>query len=340
MKAVQIVKTGPPESLKIVDIPAPEPGENELLIKVHVTGVNFADILCRQGLYPEAPPRPFVPGYEVAGTVEAKHDSVQGFKTSDRVIGLSNFGGYAEFAVCNANFVRPLNSSISFEEGAAVPVNWLTAYHCLYGTGLLEKDFKVLVHSAAGGVGIAALQLLKSAGCFIIGVAGTKEKKDFLKQFGVNLAINYRDEDFAGRVVKETGKRSLDIILDATGGKNFKKEWKLLRANGRIVSFGAASFSGKNKLAIFFKLTTQFKTNILRLMGNSHGVYGVNIRKIVEESPGLAGRSFDEVMKFIESHGIKPVIDSSYSLEKAGEAHKRLESGKSIGKIVLTNDQK
>ena len=338
MKAVQIVKKGPPESLEIVDLPVPEPKDDEVLVKVSAAGVNFADILARTGLYNEAPNMPFVPGYEVAGTVERRGKSVSNLSEGQRITGLTNFGGYAEYAVCKGKLVRPLTGSMTFEEGASIPVNWLTAYHCLYFTGLLERGYKVLLHAAAGGVGLAAVQLLKNAGCYVIGLAGTEEKIEYLKNYGVELVINYRKEDFSKRIEEKLGGKSIDIILDSYGGKSFKKEWKLLRPNGRIVSFGVASFAGKSKLTIAWSIFRHFKASILHLLGNSHGIYGVGMQKIIAGRPDLTEKAFDEVMALIEPGTCKPVIDSSFSIKDVSQAHSRLESGKSIGKIILTFD--
>lgn len=338
MKAVHIVKPGPPDSLKIVDLPVPEPNDDEVLVKVNAAGVNFADILARTGLYNAAPSKPFVPGFEVSGTVERTGKRVTVIKAGQRVTGLTDFGGYAEYAVCKGNLVRPIADSMTFEDGASIPVNWITAYHCLYFTGPLEKGYKILLHAAGGGVGLAALQLLKNAGCYVIGLAGTDEKIEYLRNFGADLAINYKQEDFAKRIETETGGRSIDIILDSYGGKSFKKEWRLLRANGRIVSLGVASFAGKGKLTIAWDIFRHFKASILHLLGNSHGIYGVNMQKIFAHRPDLAEKGFDVVMTLIESGTCKPVVDSTYPIESVSEAHSRLESGKSTGKVVVTFD--
>ena len=339
MKAVHIVKPGPPETLEIVDLPVPEPKDDEVLVNVNAAGVNFADILMRTGLYRTAPARPFVPGFEVSGTVERIGKSVSEFSEGQRITGLTDFAGYAEYAVCKGSLIRPLIDSLTFEEGASIPVNWLTAYHCLYFTGPLDKGYKVLVHAAAGGVGIAAIQMLKKAGCSVIGLAGTEEKIEYLRNYGVDCVINYRRENFSKRIIDKFGLKSIDIVLDSYGGKSFKKEWKLLKPNGRIISLGVASIAGKSKLSIAWDVIRYFKASILHLIGNSQGIYGVAMQKIFESRPDLTERAFDEVMQLIESGTSKPVIDSTYSINDVSHAHSRLESGKSIGKVVLTFDQ-
>ncbi|MFC1553829.1 zinc-binding alcohol dehydrogenase family protein [candidate division KSB1 bacterium] len=337
MRAIQIIKSGSPESLKIVELPIPEPREKEVLIKVFASGVNFADVLARQGLYPDSPDLPFVPGYETAGIVEKCGKNTDDFQPGDRVVGLTNFGGYAEYAVSPQIFTRKLDPSISFTAAASIPVNWITAYHCLFFTGPVNKDDKVLIHAAAGGVGSAVVQLLKNHGCYIIGTTGSNEKAEYLKDSGVDLVINYKEEDFADIVTKHFGRESIDIIIDSVGGDYYNKEWKLLRANGRIVSLGVASFSGRSKIYIMLFLLKKFRTNILKLLGNSQGVYGVNIRKIFVQRPDLAGAAFDEIMKLLKSGRINPVIDKVYALEDAYKAHRRLENGENTGKIILEN---
>jgi len=233
MKAVQITGHGAPGMLKLVDAPDPEPSDDQVLIKVEAAGINFADILSRQGLYADAPPPPFVPGYEVAGTIAGIGKDVRDLKEGDRVTALCGFGGYAEYAISVPLFTRKLADNVSFYSGAAVPVNWTTAYHSIYLTGPVNAGDRALVHAAAGATGIAAVKMLKASGCTVFGTAGSDRKVGFLKNIGVDYPINYREEDFVKAVKKAVGERALDLIIDSIGGVSIRKGLKL--AHGKPI---------------------------------------------------------------------------------------------------------
>ncbi|MFC1564564.1 zinc-binding dehydrogenase [candidate division KSB1 bacterium] len=336
MKAVYITKTGSSEFLEVREAPVPEPAPDEILVKIHAAGVNFADILAAQGYYPDAPKTPFIPGYEVAGVVEKSGAEAGRFRTGQRVVGFTLFGGYAEYAVCKEFAVQEMDENLSFEESASIPVNWLTAYWSIYNTGLVFKGIRALVHAAAGGVGTAAVQLLKLEEAEIFGTAGSDEKLKFMRDLGVDHPVNYRNEDFQEAVEKIRGRKSLDLIIDSIGPDYLKKGLKLLRPNGRIVTMGVASISGKNKLSVLWTFLRHFKISPLHLIGNSQGVYGVGILKVAQEHPGLCMDALSKIMELFKEKKVRPVIDSTYPLEKASEAHARILSRKSIGKVVLT----
>lgn len=341
MKAVQITGKGSAHTLKPVEIEKPKPTSGQILIKVEATGVNFADILARQGLYPDAPPMPFVPGYEVAGTIEECDSSVNDLKTGDRVVAFTNFGGYSEYAVSVPMFTRKISDDVTFESAAAIPVNWITAYHSIFNTGPVNPGDNALVHAAAGGTGMAAVHFLKQAGCTVFGTAGSPEKMDFLKQNGVDHPINYRGEYFSDAIQnvfdgRPEGSKGLDFILDSIGGDYLRDGLKLLRANGRLITMGFASFAGKSKIAIMLKMLRKFMINPINLLGHSTGVYGVYLAKIMKERPDLCSQAFDRIIAQLNEGSIRPVIDSTFPLSDAGKAHERIESRKSIGKVVLT----
>jgi NADPH:quinone reductase-like Zn-dependent oxidoreductase len=238
VRAVEIRRTGPPESLECGEIPLREAGEGEIRIRVHRAGVNFADVLARQGIYPDAPKPPFVPGYEVSGVVETAGQGVTGMRAGDRVAAFTRFGGYAEYAVADARFAVPLPPGFDFTTGAAVPVNFATAYHCLFHTGPLHPGDRVLIHAAAGGVGLAAVRMAKGAGAILFGTAGSGEKIDFLRRYGVDHPIDYHSQDFVEEVRKATGGEGVDVILDSIGGRMIGQDLRVLRPGGRIVSLG------------------------------------------------------------------------------------------------------
>jgi len=336
MKTVQILKKGRPRKISIEGTPIPIPGDNEVLIKVAAAGVNFADILARQGLYPEAPKPPFIPGYEVAGTVESKEKSVKNFSTGDKVLAFTNFGGYAEYVSTPSIFVRHLPPDKSFEEAAGLPVNYITAYHCLYNTGSFSNKSRVLIHSAAGGVGIAAVQLCKIRNCEIFGLTSSREKIKSLKSLGVQHPVQYQGLDYIEEIEKLCSNEKLDIILNSSGVKNIVKELKLLKGHGRIVNLGVASLSGKGKIKALMEIIRTRRIHPLRLLSSSKGVYGVNIRKVLEFKPELGTEAFDKIVELYAHKDIKPVLAKSFKLENVEEAHNYLLNRKNIGKVILT----
>ncbi len=338
MKAIYIPKTGSSKFLEVREAPVPEPAADEILVKVHAAGVNFADILAAQGIYPDAPEVPFVPGYEVAGIIEKLGSGVTRFSAGQRVVGFSHFGGYAEYTVCKEFAVQELDDSLAFENAASIPVNWMTAYWCIYNTGPVFKKIRALIHAAAGGVGVAAVQFLKLEDAEIFGTTGSDEKMEFLKELGVDHPVNYRTGDFQRSIEKVHGPRSLDLIIDSIGPDNLRKDLKLLHPNGRVILLGVADYSGRNKLSLAWKFLNQFKISPLHLLGHSHGVFGVNILALMKEHPEMSREAFKKIMGLFRERKVRPIIDSTYPLEKASEAHARILSRKSMGKVVLTTD--
>src|SRR5881409_1061597 len=236
MRSVWITRTGPPEVLEVRDGPDPVPGPGQVLVRVRASGVNFADVSARLGLYPDAPPRPCVVGYEVAGTVERLGPGADGVLAAGRrVVALTRFGGYAEAVAVPTAQIFPLRDAMSFEEAAAIPVNYLTAVLMLRHFGNVKRGERVLVHAAAGGVGMAAIQLCRIAGAEVIGTASAAKHAQ-LREAGVAHAIDYRTQDFESEVRRVTGGRGVDIVLDATGA--FRKSYRTLAPLGRLVCFG------------------------------------------------------------------------------------------------------
>src|SRR5689334_23819135 len=235
MRAVWIPRPGPPEVLELRDGPDPAAAPGTVVVRVRASGVNFADVAARLGVYPDAPPMPCVVGYEVAGVVDAVGSGVDGIATGDRVVALTRFGGYADTIAVPAAQVFPMPSAMSFDEAAAVPVNYLTAVLMLRHFANVKAGDRVLVHAAAGGVGMAAIQLCRIAGAEVIGTASAS-KHGLLREAGVSHAIDYRVQDFETEVRRVTGGRGVDIVLDATGA--FRKSYRCLAPLGRLVCFG------------------------------------------------------------------------------------------------------
>lgn len=335
MKAVAIRRAGPPETLEAGEAPLPQPGASEVRIRVHRAGVNFADVLARQGIYPDAPKFPFVPGYEVSGVVDLVGSGVDGFRGGERVAAFTRFGGYAEAAVAKTPFVVTLPPGLDFSIGAAVPVNFVTAYHCLFHTGTLFPGDRVLVHAAAGGVGLAAVQMAKGAGAVVFGTAGSAEKVAFLKMFGVDHPIDYQAEDFVEAVKQVTGGEGVDVVLDSIGGQMLARDLRVLRPGGRIVSLGLAAAMGKNRALMLRELMSAPRLQPVKLLESSKGFFGVNVLRLFDHRPALGAVLLREAFDLVEAGKAKPVIAGEIPLERAAEAHHLLQERSTIGKVLL-----
>jgi NADPH:quinone reductase-like Zn-dependent oxidoreductase len=338
VKALVITKHGPPEVLRIQERPDPEPGPGEVRIAVRAAGINFADLMARVGLYPDAPKPPCVVGYEVAGEVESLGDGVDGVSVGDRVIGGCRFGGYAEKVVTGASELVPLPDDWSFEEGAAMPVNYSTAYAGLIRYGSLQQGERVLLHAAAGGVGIAATQIAKIVGAEIYGTA-SGSKHEAIRGFGVDHPIDYRTQDFVEEARRISGeKEPLDLVMDAVGGKSFKKSYSLLRPGGRLVCFGASAVAKGERRNIANALRTVAQMprfNPMKMMSQSKAVIGLNMLTIWDSKQSLEDY-IEPLSGWIGDGSIKPVVAESFPLESGPDAHRFLGEAKNIGKVVLT----
>ena len=334
MRSVCIPKAGPPEILQVRDGPDPVPRPGAVLIRMRAAGVNFADVSARLGVYPDAPPFPCVVGYEVAGVVE-QAPVVAELAAGQRVVALTRFGGYAEAVVVPAAQVFPLPDTLSFEQGAAIPVNYLTAVLMLRHFGNVQAGERVLVHAAAGGVGMAAIQLCRIAGAEVIGTASAS-KHAVLREAGVAHAIDYRTQDFEAEVKRITGGRGVDIVLDATGA--FRKSYRCLAPLGRLVCFGfsaAASGMTPNRLAAIPKLLALPWFHPVQLMNANKAVIGVNLGHLWDRIDMLR-REMLGLLADAEAGGIAPVIGKTFPLTDAAGAHRYIQERQNVGKVVLT----
>ena len=336
MKAIQLIKYGDADqAFRISDLLVPEPQEGEVLIRVERFGLNFADVMSRRHLYRDAPSLPFVPGYEVTGVVEKAPPG--SFRQGDRVVAFTRFGGYAQYVTAPLPAVAVLPEGIGFAEGTALATQYCTAWHAAADMANIREGELVLVHAAAGGVGIALTQIAHMRGATVIGTAGSEEKIKFLEETGVEYAVNYREKDFEKEVPALTGGRLPDVIFDPVGGKNFSKSRKILSYGGRIVAYGASSQLSlrKNPLA---PLKLLFGFGFLHPVGlivNSRGVLGVNVLKIADHKPEVLQRTLQEVVHHTSEGKLNPLVGKEYAAEEIAAAHAFFESRQSIGKIVL-----
>ena len=336
MKAIQLLRYGHPDKcFKINEVPEPVPAENEVLIKVEFSGLNFADVVARRGLYPEAPKNPAVLGYDVVGTIEKINAKDSRFKIGDRVVALTRFGGYAEKVATRIEGVALLPDNIDHAKATALATQACTAYYASAYLSRLREGDNVLVHAAAGGVGSLICQIAKSKNCTVFGTA-SPSKHEYLKSIGVDHCIDYRNNDFYSQIKSILGGHAIDHAFDSVGGKTFRKSYKLLGPCGNIVSFGAADqIHGNNKLkAILAAIGFGIFSPIQYLM-LSKSLKTVNMLKVADHKPALFNHILNQVMLCVENDIIEPKLDSVYNYQNIAEAHTRLESRKSIGKIVL-----
>jgi len=338
MRQIWIAKAGAPEVLAVKEASDPQPAPGEMRIRVEAAGVNFADVMGRMGAYPDLPPIPVVPGYEVSGRVDAVGDGVDRSWIGRDVFALTRFGGYSD-VVCTPEkqvFVRP--ADMSAEQGAAIPVNYFTAWQLIAVMGGLKSGETVLIHSAGGGVGIAAIQIAKYIGAHVIGTASATKHAE-LRALGVDHLIDYRTEDFEKRAREITEGRGVELILDAVGGSSFKKGYRLLAPTGRLGMFGVSSLAtGKTRsLGAMMSMlagTPWLQFNPLALLNANKGVFGVNLGHMWGEVDRLRGWG-EELLALWSAGAVKPRIAKVFSFDDAPEAHHFIQDRKNIGKVLL-----
>ncbi len=336
MKAALIVRNGSPDkAFEIRDVEHPKPQAHEICIEVEAFGLNYADVMARLGLYQDAPPLPAIVGYEVVGRIHELGTDVKDKEVGQRVVAMTRFGGYAEYAVTDARAVAIIPEDMDAGKATALATQYGTAYYAAEEMSRLHEGDHILIHAAAGGVGTALVQLARWRGCTIFGTAGSDEKLDYLKAQGVHYPINYRKQDFVREIEKVVGDRGLDVVFDSIGGNYIKKGLKLLGAGGRIIGYGAASMTGKNLFGkIGVALGFGFHSPI-SLLTHSKSIIGVNMLRIADHRPLVIKRCLENVVRLTEEGILNPVVGGTFDFENIADAHALLESRKSMGKIVV-----
>jgi NADPH:quinone reductase-like Zn-dependent oxidoreductase len=342
MRAVVITEHGGPEVLRVQERPDPRVGPGEVRIAVKAAGINFADTMARTGMYPDAPKVPCVVGYEVAGEVESVGDGVESFKPGDRVLAGTRFNGQAELVTVAENMVYALPQQLSFEEGAAFPVNYATAQAGLVVMAGLKPGERVLIHAAAGGVGISATQIAKRIGAEVFGTASAS-KHDAIRAQGVDHAIDYRTDDFAEEVRRITGGEGIDVAFDALGPSSFRKDYRLLRPGGRLIMYGASEVQTGERRSIPSALRTLAKSPFatmpwwkgLGMMNENKGVFGLNMLAWWDAEGGFE-RVIGALIPDLQQGELKPVVAEAFSFDRAPDAHRFIAERRNIGKVVLT----
>jgi synaptic vesicle membrane protein VAT-1 len=341
MRAVVITRHGGPEVLRVEERPDPPVGPGEVRIVVRAAGINFADLMARSGVYPDAPPTPCVVGYEVGGEVETVGEGVEGVSEGDRVTAATRFGGHAELVTVPASSTFALPNQVSFEQGAAFPVNYGTAYAALVVMGGLREGDRVLIHAAGGGVGTAATQLAKARGAEVFGTA-SETKHEAIRAQGVDHAIDYRSRDFAAEVLRITDGEGVDVIIDALGPESFRKDYRILRQGGRLIMYGLADVQTgdtRNLPAVLRNLARMpFATlpwwKSLSMMNENKGVFGLNMLHWWDEE-GTLERFSEPLTALLDGGVVQPVVAESFPFDRAGDAHRFIQERRNIGKVVL-----
>jgi synaptic vesicle membrane protein VAT-1 len=341
MKAVVLTGHGGPEVLQVQERPDPPVGPGEVRITVKAAGLNFADTAARVGLYPDAPKPPTVLGYEVSGEVESVGEGVDSPSVGDRVAAGTRFGGHSELVTVPAEQALPLPDRLSFEQGAAIPVNYVTAYCGLVVMAGVKEGERVLIHAAAGGVGTAAVQIARLHGAEIFGTASAS-KHQAIADLGVAHPIDYRSQDFEGEVNRITEGIGIDVAFDALGPSSFRKDYRLLRPGGRLIMYGVAELqegTSRSLSAVARSLARMpFATlpwwKSLSLLNENKGVFGLNMLHWWDRE-GDVSRITGPLVESLEKGELEPVVAESFPFERAGDAHAFLGERRNIGKVVL-----
>jgi NADPH:quinone reductase-like Zn-dependent oxidoreductase len=302
--------------------PEPVARDGQVVIDVKAAGINFADTMARVGLYPDAPKPPCVVGYEVAGT---RSD------TGERVMAGTIFNGYAERVAVTASDALPLPDGLSFEQGAAIPINYATAWQGLLGYGPLGGGDRVLIHAAAGGVGISATQIAKSRGAEVWGTA-SPGKHAACRGFGVDHPLDYTRSGW------EQGLPKFDVIMDAVGGRSFRTSYKLLRPGGRLVAFGASSVmagESRNLIAAGRAALSMPRFNLIKQMSESKTVVGLNMLTLWKDR-GTLEPWIQPLRELTDAGVIQPVVAEAFPFDRAPDAHRFIAERRNVGKVVLT----
>ena len=324
MTAIEIAEPGGPDVLRPAERPTPEPGLGEVLVKVTAAGVNRPDVLQRKGGYPPPPGASDIPGLEIAGTVVALGPGAGRWRIGDRVCGLVTGGGYAEYCAVPTVQCLPVPADYDMVKAAALPETFFTVWTNVFQRGRLEGGERFLVHGGSSGIGTTAIQIAHARGARVFATAGSAGKCAACERLGAERAINYRDEDFVAVVKELTGGEGVDVILDMVGGDYIARNVAALRTGGRLVYI---AFLGGSKVELDF----------LPMMLKRATITGSTLRpRGVEEKGVIAGELEREVWPLLDSGRIGPVIDSTFPLAQAADAHRRIDAAEHIGKIVLT----
>lgn len=335
MRAWLLDRTGGPDVLRLVERPPPEPGPGQVAVRVEAIGINYAEVLSRKGLYGWAPKRPYVPGMEAAGVVEAVGAGVDGRRVGERVVCGMQFGSYAERVVVRAPTALPAIESFSIEENAAYAVNFMTAWVALVEMARLRPSDRVGITAAAGGVGTAAVQIAAARGCQVIGMASSERKLERVRSLGAKETVHYGDDGFSARLAA-AAPNGLDVVLETVGGDVYRACLRSLANFGRLVVIGYAGldYSLWNPLSWWRAWRGAPRMNVMKAAMASTGVLATHIGYLLPDEERLL-RIWRELTDFTREHGLRPVVGRTFAFDDLPEAHRFMESRESVGKLVV-----
>ncbi len=341
MQALYLVKHGKADkAFELRETNIPDVGPIEIRIQSEAFGLNFADVMARLGLYPDAPKKPALLGYDVVGRVEAIGSDVQtDIKVGDRVVALSRFGGYGEYVSTDYRGVVKIKDDVPPVIATALATQGGTAYYMAHELVNIQKGDRVLVHAAAGGVGSLLCQMAKAKGAIVYGTAGSPEKLEYLKTLGVDHPINYRSQRFDKEISslnKNSDVNGLDIIFDPIGGRSVKRGFRILGSGGRMLLFGASSMTSAKH--IFSKIGIGLGFGLyhpVALLSPSKALIGVNMLRIADDKPEVLNRVLKGAVSLYEDGIIQPKEGGNYPIEDYAEAHTDLETRKTMGKLAI-----
>jgi len=344
MKAISLVKYGPaPQAFETREVDVPTPKELEVLIEVEGFGLNFADVMARLGMYEDAPPLPAILGYDVVGKVSSIGSKVSSLKPGDRVVALTRFGGYAEFAIAQEFACAKIENDISIAAACALATQFCTAQYMIEKKMRVMPEEKLLIHAGAGGVGSALIQLAKLKNAYVITTVGSDSKAELAKKLGADEVINYNQENFKKVIQSRHGKKPIQAAFDAIGGKNFRDSLSLLSPSGSICAYGVAENTQSKSGYLITGIKTLLGFGIISppfMMMEGKSFAGVNMLKVADYQPRLFQEILSEVVALHQSKKITPLVDSKnngeFPLKDMALAHELLETRKTVGKIAIT----
>ena len=336
MESIIVTRHGDPDCMELQELPTPSPGSGEICIRVSKAGINFADILARMGLYPGAPKPPFTPGMEVSGTVHEVGPDVKNFKVGDRVVGSGGSGGYSTHTISKAATVFKIPDEITLEVAAAFPAVYFTSYLMVIHPGALQHGESILIHGAAGGVGLAATELAKIAGAKNIFGTCSPNKHDFISDNGV-LPID--KDNFLAEIMDWTEGQGVDLVLDPIGGEHLMQSYRCLGSGGRVCSFGISDMAPTKRKSQWARLKSWLtfpKFDPLKMMSSNRGVFGIHLGRW--KNIGHLEKAKDDLLSWIDEGKINPHVDKVFSKEQASYAHHYIQDRKNIGKVLIDFD--
>jgi NADPH:quinone reductase-like Zn-dependent oxidoreductase len=336
MKSVILTKYGAPEVLKVQELKDVEPLNNQVRLKVHYAGINFAEIMARMKLYPGGPKPGSVLGGEVSGIIDKIGKDVKGLSVGEKVMGLSLNGSYSSHVCIDSNSIIKIPDNFKLDEAAAFPVAYITAYMMIFDLGNLQDGDTFLIHGAGGGVGTTAIQIAKTKNIKIIGTSSSW-KHDELIKMGVDKCIDYNTDDTEKEIMDFTAGKGVDLIIDPIGAKNWKLSYRVLGKMGKLIIYGDQNLVKGDKLKPIVALKEMYsmpKYRPMDLMANNKSVMGYHLGRF-KGHEWKVQRSINNLIKLVNDNDLHPVIDSKFSYKDASKAHRHIQNRKNFGKVLL-----